>query len=47
MGPSGALPPDARMRHDGYGGRPGTAELLTGIERARSRSVRRMFLVDG
>jgi hypothetical protein len=33
----------ARMRHDGCGGRPGRAELLTGIERASSRPVRRLL----
>ena len=34
----------ARMRHDGCGGRPGTAELLTGIEGMGSRPVRRIVL---
>jgi hypothetical protein len=34
-----------RMRHDGCGGRPGRAELLTGIEGASSRPVRRIVLV--
>jgi hypothetical protein len=29
-----------RMRHDGCGGRPEKAELLTGIEGASSRPVR-------
>ena len=37
----------ARMRHDGCGGRPGRVELLTGIEGASSRPVRRIVLVDG
>lgn len=31
----------ARMRHDDYSGLPGRAELLTGIEGASSRPVRR------
>jgi hypothetical protein len=35
----------ARMRHDGCGGRPGTAELLTGIEGMGSRPVRRIVLL--
>jgi hypothetical protein len=30
-----------KMRHDGCGGRPGRVELLTGIEGASSRPVRR------
>jgi hypothetical protein len=30
-----------RMRHDGCGGRPGKAEVLTGIEGASNRPVRR------
>ena len=34
-----------RMRHDGCGGLPGRAELLTGIEGASSRPVRRIVLV--
>ena len=33
-----------RMRHDGCGGRAGKAELLTGIEGATSRPVRRIVL---
>jgi hypothetical protein len=32
----------ARMRHDGCGGRAGKAELLTGIEGASGRPVRRI-----
>ena len=36
-----------RMRHDGCGGRPGRVELLTGIEGASSRPVRRIILVLG
>jgi hypothetical protein len=36
-----------RMRHDGCGGRAGKVELLTGIEGASSRPVRRIVLVDG
>jgi hypothetical protein len=35
----------ARMRHDGCGGRPGRVELLTGIEGASSRRVRRIVLL--
>jgi hypothetical protein len=31
----------ARMRHDGCGGRAGKVELITGIEGASSRPVRR------
>jgi hypothetical protein len=34
-----------RMRHDGCGGLPGRAELLTGIEGASSRPVRRIMLL--
>ena len=34
----------ARMRHDGCGGRAGKVELLTGIEGASSRPVRRIVL---
>jgi hypothetical protein len=34
----------ARMRHAGCGGLPGKAELLTGIEGASSRPVRRIVL---
>jgi hypothetical protein len=34
-----------RMRHDGCGGRPGRVELLTGIEGASSRPVRRIVLL--
>ena len=36
-----------RMRHDDCGGRPGRVELLTGIEGASSRPVRRIILVLG
>ena len=36
-----------RMRPDGCGGRPGRAELLTGIEGASSRPVRRIVLMEG
>ena len=36
-----------RMRHDGCGGRPGKVELLTGIEGASSRPVRRIVLIEG
>jgi hypothetical protein len=36
-----------RMRHDGCGGRAGKVELLTGIEGASSRPVRRIVLVGG
>jgi hypothetical protein len=35
-----------RMRHDGCGGLPGRAELLTGIEGASSRPVRKIVLSD-
>jgi hypothetical protein len=35
----------ARMRHDGCGGRPGRVELLTGIEGASSRPVRRIVVL--
>ena len=34
----------ARMRHDGCGGLAGNAELLTGIESASSRPVRKIIL---
>jgi hypothetical protein len=37
----------AKMRHDGCGGRPGRVELLTGIEGASSRPVRRIVVLDG
>jgi hypothetical protein len=33
-----------RVRHDGCGGRAGKVELLTGIESASSRPVRRIVL---
>jgi hypothetical protein len=33
------------MRHDGCGGLAGRAELLTGIEEASSRLVRRIVLI--
>ena len=36
-----------RMRHDGCGGLAGKAELLTGIEGANSRPVRRIGLRGG
>jgi hypothetical protein len=35
----------ARMRHDGCGGRPARAELLTGIEGVSSQPVRRIVLM--
>jgi hypothetical protein len=35
----------ARMRHDGCGGLPGKAELLSGIEGASSRPVRKIALM--
>jgi hypothetical protein len=34
-----------RMRHDGCGGRPGRAELLTGIDGVSSRPVRKIVLL--
>ena len=34
-----------RMRHDGCGGRPSRAELLTGIDGVSSRPVRRIVLL--
>jgi hypothetical protein len=37
----------ARMRHDGCGGLAGKAELLTGIESASSRPVRKIVLREG
>ena len=37
----------ARTRHHGCGGLPGRAELLTGIESASSRPVRRIVLREG
>ena len=36
----------ARARHDGCGGRAGKAELLTGIEGASCRPVRRITLIS-
>jgi hypothetical protein len=37
----------AKLRHDGCSGRPGRVELLTGIEGASNRPVRRIVLIDG
>jgi hypothetical protein len=37
----------AKMRHDGCGGRAGRAELLTGIEGASSRPVRKIVVLEG
>jgi hypothetical protein len=37
----------AKMRHDGCGGRQGRVELLTGIEGASSRPVRKIVVLDG
>jgi hypothetical protein len=37
----------ARMRHDGCGGGAGRVELLTGIEGAASRPVRKIVVLDG
>ena len=37
----------AKMRHDGCDGRAGWVELLTGIEGASSRPVRRIVLLHG
>ena len=37
----------AHMRHDGCGSRPGRVELLTGIEGASGRPVRRIVLLGG
>jgi hypothetical protein len=37
----------AKLRHDGCGGRAGRVELLTGIEGASSRPVRKIVLIDG
>jgi hypothetical protein len=34
----------ARARHDGCGGKPGRVELLTGIEGASSRPVRKIVV---
>ena len=36
----------AKMRHDGCGGRPGRVELLTGIEGASNRPVRKIVVLD-
>jgi hypothetical protein len=36
-----------RMRHDGCGGRAGRVELLTGIEGASSRPVRKIVVRGG
>jgi hypothetical protein len=33
------------MRHDGCGGLAGKAELITGVEAASSRPVRRIVLI--
>jgi hypothetical protein len=37
----------AKMRHDGCGGLAGKAELLTGLEGASSRQVRRIVVREG
>lgn len=37
----------ARARHDGCGGRAGKVELITGIDGASSRPVRKIVLRDG
>jgi hypothetical protein len=37
----------ARARHEGCGGRAGRVELITGIEGASSRPVRRIVLRSG
>ena len=37
----------AKMRHDGCGGRPGRVELLTGIDGASSRPVRKIVVLVG
>jgi len=37
----------AKMRHNGCGGRPGRVELLTGVEGASSRPVRKIVVLDG
>jgi hypothetical protein len=34
------------MRHDGCGGRAGTAEVITEIEGASSRPVRKIVVID-
>jgi len=36
-----------QMRHDGCGGRAGRVELLTGIDGASSRPVRKIVLIEG
>jgi hypothetical protein len=36
-----------KTRHDGCGGRPSRAELLSGIDGVSSRPVRRIVLIDG
>ena len=36
-----------QMRHDGCGGRPARAELLTGIDGVSSQPVRRIVLLGG
>jgi hypothetical protein len=35
------------MRHEGCGGRAGRVELLTGIDGASSRPVRKIVVLDG
>jgi hypothetical protein len=35
------------MRHDGCGGLPARAELMTGIEAAPSHPLRRIVLLEG
>jgi hypothetical protein len=37
----------SRMRHNGCGGRPARAELLTGVEGVSSRPVRKIALREG
>ena len=42
-----SVPSSTEMRHDGCGGRAGRVELLTGIEGASSRPVRKIMLIEG
>jgi hypothetical protein len=37
----------AKLRHDGCGGRPSRAELLTGIKGVSSRPMRKIVVLDG
>jgi hypothetical protein len=47
MARSDAAPDPRPHGHDGCGGRAGRAELLTGIEGASGRPVRKIVVLEG